>query len=227
MGKRMMERSPPILIDVYSDVVCPWCLLGKRRLARAIAALRDTEVAVRWRPFQLDPTVPEGGLPRADYVRRKFGSLDALKESHRTLMMLGAEEGAEFNFDRITRSPNTIAAHELVALARRAGKEDELVERLFALYFTDGADVGALDVLVAAGEAVGLDPQTIRTSLERRDGRAEVEDAIAAAVRLGVTGVPTFVIGNRYAVVGAQDPRYIAGAIARVRADAAASATPA
>lgn len=226
MGGQVMVESVPISIDVYSDVVCPWCYLGKLRLGRAVAAMRDTPVAVRWRPFQLDSTIPEGGMARSDYVRRKFGSPEALKDSHRTLMLLGAEEGATFDFDRITRSPNTLPAHELIALARRNNLEDEMVERLFRAYFADGADAGALDVLVEAAQAVGLDPASVRASLETRALRPAVEREIAAAVRLGVTGVPTFVIANRYAVVGAQDPRYIAGAIGRARADAAAEGSP-
>jgi predicted DsbA family dithiol-disulfide isomerase len=210
----------PITIDVVSDIVCPWCYIGKRRLEKALAAMQETLVEVRWRPFQLDPTIPTEGLPREEYLKRKFGP-ERIAEIHGSLLMVGALEGIDFRFDLIKRSPNTLTAHRVVSWAAKRSAEEAMVERLFRLYFTEGGDVGSPSVLLRAAADLGLNREEAEVFLSSEDQRDEVRGQIEMFSRMGVTGVPTFIIANRYAVMGAQDPRYIAGAIAKARADAA------
>ena len=210
-----------IALDVVSDVMCPWCYIGKRRLERAVAAMATTAVDVRWRPFQLDANIPRGGIPREEYLARKFGSAEKIKEIQGPVIAAGALEGIDFRFDLIRRSPNTIDAHRLLRWAHGEGLQGAVSERLFQLYFLEGADVGDGEVLVSAARDCGMKADLVGELLSSDAERDLVEEEIAQASRMGVTGVPTFVIGGRYAVVGAQDPRYIAGAIARVRAERA------
>jgi predicted DsbA family dithiol-disulfide isomerase len=213
--------TQPVSIDVVSDVVCPWCYLGKARLEHAISALPDLAVTVRWRPYQLDPTVPTEGMDRADYIAKKFGSLGALDEAHKRLADMGRAEGIAYDFDKITRSPNTINAHRLVRFAGEAGKESDVVTRLFAANFTEGRDVGNLETLAdIAGEA-GMDRAATLARLQSDEGRAEVLAEIQDAYRIGVTGVPTFILAQRYGVVGAQSVETLTDAIRQVAAKAA------
>ncbi len=212
--------SMPINIDVVSDVVCPWCFIGKRRLEKALAAVQGTPVAVRWRPFQLDPTIPSEGLPREEYLKRKFGP-ERIEEIHRSLLTVGALEGIDFRFDLIKRSPNTLDAHRLIRWAADRSLEEPMVEHLFRVYFTQGGDIGSQRVLGQAAADLGLSREEAEGFLSSEGQREEVRAQIAMFSRIGVTGVPTFIIASRYAVVGAQDPRYIAGAIAKARAEAA------
>jgi predicted DsbA family dithiol-disulfide isomerase len=215
------QMAPPaaIPIDVISDVICPWCFVGKRRLEKAVAAMAATPLSVRWRPYQLDPAIPPGGMPREDYLKRKF-SAGQISTMHQSLIAAGAIEGIDFRFDRIKRSPNTIEAHRLIRWAFRQGREGSMVERLFHLYFLEGKDIGDRLTLSQAASDVGLDAIAAAEFLSGDDARDEVVDEIEAASRIGVTGGPTFIIAGRYAVIGAQDARYIAGAIAKARADA-------
>ena len=153
--------SDPVTVDVISDVVCPWCYLGKRRLARAIGLLPEIQVIVHWRPFRLDPTIPPEGVAREDYLTAKFGSVEALTESHRQLTERGREEGIDYHFDRITRSPNTVDAHRLVRWAAADGVQDDMVERLFAAYFSEGLDIGDPEVLAELSADIGFEPETV------------------------------------------------------------------
>ncbi|MDP9138053.1 MAG: DsbA family oxidoreductase [Pseudomonadota bacterium] len=210
-----------IAIDVVSDIMCPWCYIGKRRLERAVAAMATTAVDVHWRPFQLDASIPKGGIPREEYLTRKFGSPDKIREIQGPVIAAGAQEGIDFRFDLIRRSPNTIDAHRLLRRARAEGLQGAIAERLFQLYFLEGADVGDGEVLAAAARECGMQEDLVHELLSSDAEVDQVEMEIAQASRMGITGVPMFVIGGRYAVVGAQDSRYIAGAIARVRADQA------
>jgi predicted DsbA family dithiol-disulfide isomerase len=217
--------STPITIDVVSDVVCPWCFIGKRRLEGALATLQGTAVAVRWRPFQLDPTIPPQGLAREDYLKRKFGP-EHIAEIHRSLLTVGALEGIDFRFDLIKRSPNTLNAHRLISWAADRSPEENMVERLFRIYFSEGGDIGSSNVLATAAAELGFDREEAEKFLAGDEKRDEVQAQVEMSSHMGVTGVPTFIIANRYAVIGAQEPRYIAGAIAKARAEAAGEAQP-
>jgi len=205
--------KPTVTIDVVSDVVCPWCYLGKHRLEKAVAEIKDLDVAIRWRPFQLDPSVPPEGMPWADYARAKFGNVDALADGHKRLTEYGREVGIAYHFDAVTRSANTINAHRLVRWAAAAGKETEVVERLFAAYFSEGRDIGNPAVLAEIAGEAGLDAAAIAARLATDEDRDAVMAEIREAYQIGVTGVPTFILDRRYGVVGAQSVETLVSAI--------------
>jgi predicted DsbA family dithiol-disulfide isomerase len=213
----MNQPSPArFTIDVVSDVVCPWCYLGERRLKQAIAALPDMTIAVRFRPYSLDPTVPPEGEDREAYIVRKFGSVKALDAAHERLELFGSEAGIAYHFDRITRAPNTLDAHRVVRWATEAGKGAEMVDRLFAAYFSEGRDVGDHGVLGELAGEVGLDGAAITARLATEDDKDSVKAEIDEAYQIGVTGVPTYILGGRFGVVGAQSVEALTDAIRQV-----------
>jgi predicted DsbA family dithiol-disulfide isomerase len=217
----MESESSSLVIDVVSDVVCPWCYLGKRRLERAISLVPATDVLVRWHPFQLDPAIPPEGYDRADYMRQKFGDLSRLEAVHDRLLTFGQEEGVDYHFDAIARSPNTLDAHRLVRWTP-VGQQDGIVEALFKAYFTDGRDIGDHAVLADVASQFGFDREATLKRLQTDEDRDIVRAEIAEAQRIGVTGVPCFIVGGRYAVMGAEQPQVIAGAIEKAAQEAAA-----
>jgi predicted DsbA family dithiol-disulfide isomerase len=208
----------PLPVDVVSDVVCPWCFIGKRRLEQAIA-LADLPVVVRWRPFQLDATIPPGGKTRRDYLEQKFGSLERVGKMHEHIVKLGSELGIPFAFERIEISPNTLDAHRLIRWAEESNAQEAVVEALFRAYFIDGRNIGDRDVLADIAASAGLDRQAIRDRIASDDDRAEVQADIVGAQRIGVSGVPTFILANRYGLVGAQPPEELASALRKVAAE--------
>lgn len=207
------------VIDVVSDVICPWCFLGKRRLDKALAQLDGMDVLVRWRPFALDPTIPPEGLDRTDYLTRKFGA-DRLPTLHDPLIEAAARDGVPYNFDAITRTPNTLDAHRLIRWAHTAGLQHEMAERLFMAYWSEGKDVGDRAVLAAEAGAAGINARQIAELLDSDQDVEEVKAEIQHASNIGVTGVPTFIFAQSYALVGAQSPAVLADAIGRVLTDA-------
>ncbi|MCP4382195.1 MAG: DsbA family oxidoreductase [Hyphomicrobiales bacterium] len=210
----------PLAIHVISDVVCPWCYLGRNRLAAALAQNPEVDAIVDWKSFRLDPTIPMGGIPREQYLSNKFGSVEATRPMYDQLIELGTEEGIAFRFDRITRSPNTVDAHRLIRWSAKDGKQDAVVEGLFKAYFTEGLDVGERRVLLAVAEDAGLRSQSIATRLSSEEDIAVVEAEIEHAYHIGVSGVPCFILGGRYVVTGAQPARVLADAIRTVAAEA-------
>ena len=203
---------PVTSVDVFSDVVCPWCYLGKHRLARAIATLGDRVVTVRWHPFRLDATIPPEGIPRETYLSRKFPDRAALDLSHQRLTEMGAAEGIAYRFEDISRSPDTTDAHRLIRWAAGDNRQEQMVERLFAAYFSDGRDIGDRRVLadLAAEEGLG---DGIMERLATDAGRDAINAEVAEAHRLGINAVPCFVIDHRFGVMGAQSPEVLADAI--------------
>jgi predicted DsbA family dithiol-disulfide isomerase len=222
-----MEQSPvsetapsPLTVDIVSDVMCPWCYIGKRRFEKARALKPDMRVDVRWRPFQLDPTIPPGGIDRKQYLHNKFGGTERAQQIYASVSQAGAMEDIPFAFDKIRVSPNTLDAHRLIRWAVTPGLQDAIVERLFSLYFIEGRDVGAHDVLLAAAEEVGLD-RAIIAELIGTDADADlVRQEVALAQQLGISGVPCFIVNNRYAVMGAEQPEVIVTALERAAQDA-------
>ena len=213
----MNKPAPaPLTIDVVSDVVCPWCYLGKRRLEQAIAAVPDIPVAVRFRPYSLDPSVPPEGEDREAHIIRKFGSLKALDAAHERLTAMGREAGLDYHFDRIKRSPNTLDAHRVARWAAEAGKGTAMVDRLFTAFFSEGRDVGDHAVLGELASEVGLDGASITARLATNDDKDAVKAEIDEAYQIGVTGVPTFILGGKYGVVGAQSVDALTEAIRQV-----------
>jgi predicted DsbA family dithiol-disulfide isomerase len=213
-----MSEGEALTIDVVSDVVCPWCYLGKRRLAQALAETGDGSIAVRWRPYQLDATIPEGGLDRRAYMKNKFGDESRLESIHAQLKALGAEVGIAYDFAAISRSPNTLDAHRLIRWALGAGVQDEVVERLFQLYFEQGRDIGDRALLVEVARESGMDGDVVASLLAEDFDVEAVQAEIAQAQSVGVTGVPFFIFASRLGVPGAQGADVLAKAIAQARA---------
>lgn len=196
-----------IEVDVVSDAICPWCFVGKRRLEKAIAAVRGRhEVRVHWKPFQLNPGMPKEGMGRKEYRERKFGSEKVVAELDRRMMAVGQQEGIPFALDRILKTPNTFDAHRLIGWAGRNEAQDAVVERLFAAFFTQGRDIGDPEVLADAAAAAGLDRADAARFLRSEEGAREVRDEESKARDLGVEAVPFFTIGGRFAVAGAHEP---------------------
>jgi predicted DsbA family dithiol-disulfide isomerase len=202
-----------LTIDIVSDVVCPWCYVGKKRLEAALRQMPERKIAIFWRPFQLDPTIPKEGIPRRTYLERKFGGPEKIAQLHAPLIEIGKVEGIPFAFDKITRSPNTLDAHRLIRWAHEAGKQNEMVSRLFALYFTEGGDIGNREVLLKAAVEVGLDGALVAQLLATEADLDPVIAEINGAGKMGITGVPTFIFASRFAISGAHPPETLKKAI--------------
>lgn len=215
---------PPIQIDIISDAVCPWCFIGKRRLEKALAERPDVQVEINWRPFQLNPDMPAGGMERADYIATKFGSPERAKQIYANITAAGAEEGLDFAYDRVRRTPNTLDAHRLIRWAEGAGVQDKVVELLFKRYFEQGGDIGDHETLVAVAAEAGMDGAVVGELLASDADLEAVKAEDAYARKLGIQGVPCFIIDRRYAVSGAQEPEAFIEIFKRVQAEAAAAA---
>ncbi|MES0156730.1 DsbA family protein [Mesorhizobium sp. M0018] len=214
-----MNDENSITVDVVSDVVCPWCFIGQKRLDKAIAAV-DIDVHIRWRPFQLDPTIPPEGKNRRDYMVAKFGSEQRIREIHARIEQLGEAEGISFAFDAIKVAPNTLDAHRLIRWAGTAGEaiQNRLVRRLFQLNFEEGANLGDHAVLIEAAREAGMDASVVETLLPTDADVEAVRTEIATASRMGISGVPCFLLEGKYAVMGAQDADTLADALRQVAA---------
>lgn len=202
-----------VTIDIVSDAVCPWCFLGKRRLEAALAEIGEAQAIVRWRPFQLDETIPEGGVDRAAYMAKKFPNAAQLAGAHERLTSLGSEQGIAFDFDAIKRSPNTLDAHRLARWAEQEGLQNYVIERLFRAYFEQGRDVGDRETLVQIAASAGMDAEATRAALASERDVAETRDEIAHWRRAGVNGVPFFIFDGRLALSGAQPVETFAAAM--------------
>ena len=214
-------------IDVISDTVCPWCFIGKRRLARAMAMRPDIAFDVKWRPYRLDPTVPKSGMDRQAYMRAKFGD-DPMKivEMHKLIAQEGAKDGIEFDFAAISRRPDTLDSHRLIRWAEAAGVQDDVVERLFIAYFENGEDIGDIRILADIADLCGMDGVEVAQMLESDTDRALVEREDQIAHEMGVTGVPAMIFGGKLAVSGAREPEMLAVVIDRVAAMQAEQGEP-
>jgi predicted DsbA family dithiol-disulfide isomerase len=215
--------TQPLVLDIaiISDVICPWCWVGRKRFA---IALEKTGICVRiaWHPFELNPQMPKEGIERELYRRRKFGSLERSRQMDAQLAAVGTELGIDFRFDCIARTPNTFDAHRLLWRARTEGVQDQLSEALFGAYFTDGRDVGDPDVLAEAAERVGMGRAETLTFLAGAAGAAEVRSEEAIVQRAGISGVPTYFANGRGLFYGAQPPDVMAKALAAAAHCAAA-----
>jgi len=219
----MNQEIEPLTIDIVSDVVCPWCYLGEKRLEQALAE-EAGPIVVRWRPYQLDPTIPEGGLDRAEYMAKKFGKSGRLQSVHDNLTRLGAEVGLPFAFDKITRSPNTLDAHRLIRWATSAGVQSRVVDRLFEAYFVEGRDIGDRVVLTEIAAECGLDADLVERLLAEGADSEVVRQEVEQAQAMGISGVPFFIFAGRLGVPGAQEPSALRQAMAEARQAMAESA---
>jgi predicted DsbA family dithiol-disulfide isomerase len=202
-------------IDVVSDVVCPWCFIGKRRLEKAIALKPEISVAVRYRPYFLNPWVPRAGISRTEYLTTKFGSVERYRANAPRIVMAARQEGLAYNLDAIARQPNTLDCHRLIRWSGESGDQAHMKQRLMELYFTEGADLSDNEVLARAARDCGMDADRVRRRLASDEDveiiSAEAEQAKAA----GIDGVPCFILGGIFAVSGAQSPEYLADAVER------------
>ena len=203
----MTQQTANLSIEIYSDVICPWCYVGKRRLERALGQLKGpVQAQISWRPFQLNPTMPKEGMDRTTYLKAKFGSLDAFRQMEEHLLAAGAAEHIPFAFEKVARTPNTLMAHRLLWYAGQRGRQDATVESLFQGYFTEGADIGSVPVLGQLAGRAGLDAAAVESFLHSEEGITEVKAEEAAGHRLGIRGVPYFVFNGSISISGAQPP---------------------
>ena len=203
-------------IDIWSDVVCPWCFIGKRRLEKAIALNPDIPVDVHYRPYFLNDWIPREGISREQYLTTKFGSPERYNGIAQRVRAAASAEGLTYAIDKISRQPNTLDAHRLIRWADAIGKSAAMKQKLMDLYFTQGADLTNRDVLVKAGADVGLDAEQLRTALASDKDVADVEREALSAKEAGIEGVPCFILGGKFAISGAQAPEDLAEAIARL-----------
>jgi predicted DsbA family dithiol-disulfide isomerase len=218
-----MSNHQPVRIDVVSDIVCPWCFIGKHRLEKAIALNPDIPVEVRWRPYFLNDWIPREGISREQYLTTKFGSPERYKGIAQRVSAAAAAEGLTYAMDKISRQPNTLDAHRMIRWADEIGKAAEMKQRLMDLYFTEGADLTNHAVLAQAAADIGLDAEATRKALASDKDVAEIEREALSAKEAGIDGVPCFIFGGKFAISGAQAPEYLAEAIERMAqtADAA------
>lgn len=196
-------------IEVVFDLVCPWCYLGTRRLRRALRARPDILADILWRPFLLNPDIPPAGLPRQEFMTRKFGGEERARRLHATIADLGRAEGVPFRFERIRRMPSSLDAHRLVRFAAREGLGEPMVDTLFHGHFVEGADLGHMDTLIQLATRVGMDGVAVHRYLESAADADAVHAENLRAHRLGINGVPCFVMAGRHAIAGAQEPEVL------------------
>jgi predicted DsbA family dithiol-disulfide isomerase len=209
-------QANPVTIDVVSDVVCPWCFIGKSRLEKALALKPDIPVEVRYHPYFLNPWVPAEGMARDEYLTTKFGSPDRYKQIAQRVAGAAAQEGLTYAVDKMKRQPNTRDCHRLILWAQASGKAPQMKQRLMDLYFTEGGDLSDREILVRAAADIGMDADTVRNRLASDEDIASVEAAANSAKEAGIDGVPTYIIGGVAAVSGAQDPQVLANAIEQI-----------
>jgi predicted DsbA family dithiol-disulfide isomerase len=221
MAPRLQEppmstpATEPLTIDVVSDVVCPWCFIGKRRLEKAIASRPDIPVEVRFRPYFLNDWVPPEGISRTEYLTTKFGSVERYKANAPRIVAAAREEGLVYNLDAIARQPNTLDCHRLIRWAGESGDPARMKQRLMDLYFTEGADLTDSEVLVQAARDCGMDGDVVRRRLASDEDVESITAEAESAKEAGIEGVPCFILGGVFAVSGAQSPEHLADAIER------------
>jgi len=207
-------------IDIISDTVCPWCLIGKRKLEKALEQRPDLDVEIAWHPFQLHPDMPMEGADRKEFTAKKFGSVERARELYSNIEQAGNAVGVDFNFSKIARSPNTLNSHRLIKWAASAGAQDEIVEILFRRFFMDGEDLGDIEILVQAAAEAGMDTTIVRDLLNSDRDLDMVSQEDARAREMGVSGVPFFIIDEKYAVSGAQDSSVFLQIIEKIEQEA-------
>jgi predicted DsbA family dithiol-disulfide isomerase len=213
--------SSTLAIDVISDVVCPWCYIGKRLLEQAIALKPEIPVEVRFRPYFLNPWVPREGISREEYLIAKFGSVERYNANNNRVVEAAAAVGLSYNRDRIKRQPNTLDCHRLILWAGESGNAAAMKQRLMEIYFSEGGDLTQSETLVDAAVDCGLDGAQVRALLASEQDVERVQREAKSATEAGIDGVPCFIIGGTLALSGAQPPEYLAAAIERAATELA------
>jgi predicted DsbA family dithiol-disulfide isomerase len=193
-------------LDIFSDTICPWCLIGKRRLERALAQRPQPDLKIRWRAFQLNPDMPAAGMDRKLYLATKFGGPENASSVYDRIREAGASEGIDFDFDGIGHTPNTVDSHRLIRFADRNGCQDAVVEGLFQAYFLNGRNIGDREVLVSIAAANGLNAEATESYLATTEDADAIRAEDAQARAVGINGVPCFIFNGRHALPGAQSP---------------------
>jgi predicted DsbA family dithiol-disulfide isomerase len=202
-------------VDIVSDVVCPWCFIGKHRLEAAIALVPDIAVTINWRPYFLNPWIPHEGIDRQTYLEAKFGSVERYKRIAERVTAAAAMDGLVYAIDKINRQPNTLDCHRLILWSRSTTDPGNMKQRLMDLYFSEGADLTDPRTLITAAVDCGMDGDLVRRLLASDADVDRVEGEANSAKEAGIDGVPCFIFGGSVIVTGAQSPEYLANAIAR------------
>jgi predicted DsbA family dithiol-disulfide isomerase len=213
--------SASVHVDVISDVVCPWCYIGKRRLEAATKLNPSIKVDINWRPYFLNPWIPREGIDRKTYLETKFGSVERYAGIAQRVAAAAAAEGLTYASDKISRQPNTLDCHRIILWANGVIDPGRVKQRLMDLYFAEGADLTDTDVLVQAAADCGMDGDLVRKRLASDADVERIEGEAEAAKEAGIDGVPCFIFGGSIAVSGAQPPEYLASAIERAAANPA------
>ena len=207
------------ILGVVSDVVCPWCYIGKHRLEQSLAIISNemprarAKIQIEWLPFELNPGLPLNGMDRNDYCQMKFGSLEYANKLYSNVAANARNDGLPINLERISVTPNTRRAHRLIRLASKHALGDKMVDALFQAYFVRGDDIGQVEVLIKLASEQGLDARTVRNCLTAEQETAEFQTALESAYESGTQGVPAFLWNNNYLLTGAQAPPTIAAVI--------------
>ena len=196
-------------IEIYSDTICPWCLIGKRRLEKALKKQPQENLEISWRAFQLTPSMPAEGIDRQRYLEMKFGGSERVATVYEPIKQTGLREGIDFAFDKIERTPNTLNSHRLLRFAERRYCNETMLDTLFSAYFFDGEDIGDPDTLIALAEKAGLERGAVSAYLESDEDRAEVTAEDARAREIGIQGVPTYIFDGKYVLSGAHPPEVL------------------
>ncbi len=223
-GSPRLRYRNGMRIEIVSDVICPWCFIGKRRLEKAMAQRPDIEFEIGWRPFQLNPDMPREGADRKSYLEAKFGGPERAREIYARVSAEGAKESIAFNFEGIKRTPNTLAAHSVLRWALNAGVQNELKERLFNFYFIQGRDIGNHEVLADAAALEGMDGALVKQLLDEGRDTDVIQSEDMMARELGISGVPFFIFEGKYGVSGAQPAEALLQVIDKVALDPPATA---
>lgn len=208
MSQTDSPDMPVLQLDVISDVICPWCYIGKRKLDAALNDVSDFKINLMWRPFQLDPTTPPEGYDRKEQMTKKFGA-DGGKQIFKNVLAAAEGTGINWNFEAITRTPNTLNAHRLIRWAASAGQQHAIAEALFSAFFEHGKDVSDIEVLSEIGVQHGLEADLLRDLFSGDRDVEQTRSDDAAARELGVHGVPAFLAGGKFLLMGAQEPEYL------------------
>jgi len=196
-------------IDIIFDTICPWCYIGKKRLETSLADVAPDDLEIQWNAFLLNPEMPAGGMDPGEYARTKFGGEARARKVHAAIKRTGEAAGIDFRLDRISWVPNTIDSHRLIRFAEREGRADEVVEAVFQSYFLEGHDIGIRSALTDIGASIGLDVTQLARYLAGNEDRAEILEQNIRAHRLGISGVPAFIVDSQFSLSGAQDPMVI------------------
>ncbi len=208
--------TDPVKLDIMSDPICPWCYIGKAHLDRALAAAPDHPFVIEWHPFQLNPDMPAGGMDRRAYLEGKFGGKEGAVKAYAPVVEHAEAAGLKINFEGMQRTPNTLNAHRLIHWAGIEGRQTAAVSALFKAYFVDTRDIGDAEVLADIADSIEMDASVVTRLLATDEDMQNIRDRDAHSRSMGVNSVPTFIVGGKHAVPGAQPPELWAKVIQEV-----------